>query len=118
MSHRQGPRRECLFTIAHLRGLYPAGPCEGADLEPGWALGQSSLWWHPRCHPSRQVPRLTRFPVSPLILCPWGLGRGAAVDVENWVLGQSLLPHPLWGTEAAPQKAALASARPQMAVQK
>lgn len=31
--------------------------------------------------------------------------------------GQSLLPHPLWGTEAAPQKAALASAWPQMAAQ-
>lgn len=46
-----------------------------------------------------------------MVLYPRGLGKGAAVDVGNWVLGQSLLPHPLWGTEAAPQKAALASAR-------
>lgn len=82
---------------------------QGADLEPGWVLGQVVSGGVLGATP------LARFPVSPLILCPQGLGRGAAVDVENWVSGQSLLPHPLWGTEAAPQKAVLASARPQMA---
>lgn len=71
--------------------------------------GSGGLRWCPRCHPSHQVPGLTSNPLSP------GSGQGAAVDVESWVSGQSLLPRSLWGTETAPQNAALASARPHMA---
>lgn len=111
MSHCQGPRRECLFTIAHLWGLCPAGPAREQTWSPGGRRARVVSGGILGATP------LARFLVSPLILCPRGLGRGTVVDVENWVLGQSLLPHPLWGTEAAPQKAALASARPQMAVQ-
>lgn len=66
---------------------------------------------------SFSVPPLTRLLVSPLILCPWGLGR-TEVDVENWVSWDRASCSSLWGTETAPQNAALASARPHMAAER